>query len=473
MMPDSLEEGITLIIPDLIAINLKRCHIWLINNDQISTSDELLIGFNYTISKSCYERVGKVYCLNIQSIEADINQKLCILAVDNSNTITCEICDIFFNCVDCKHGYFQLKHAVVFETETFDISFTPNVIDVSVKGPNQFSIVYSKVKNRNLKQSFWESLSVVGKFGIIIGAIIFVLSVSLIIYYYKKFAHEKAIRLKFAKDICNPMVISIGIAFYNQEAGVDAGLDVHCPTLDGIDRDYHNIKTLCKLLNWTIYPAEDKFEWTQNEIITFIQQRAKEASDNVMNRNISNSEKYDSIFVIISGHGLKSGIISSDMQLISKTAIHRLFSTNFYVLRELPRIFVFDCCAGTQQKSHYTAEYNSDDSDTEQNINYNQKEKINSDSEDDIKVTDAGKNFYADDINITQYEEEIWKQDQLNPDYMLTLVHAANEGFQAKMNSLTGSYLIYEFVKRMIANIEGNKNLFLGEIFDSIQQDLH
>eukprot|EP01084_Bolivina_argentea_P149434 261046_1 len=41
------------------------------------------------------------------------------------------------------------------------------------------------------------------------------------------------------------------------------------------------------------------------------------------------------------------------------------------------------------------------------------------------------------------------------------------------MNSLTGSYLIYEFVKRMIANIEGNKNLFLGEIFDSIQQDLH
>eukprot|EP01083_Nonionella_stella_P272977 925982_1 len=257
--------------------------------------------------------------------------------------------------------------------------------------------------------------------------------------------------------ICKGHVQSNGR--FNKIGSYDAnakhkGIDVYCNNLNGIDRDYQNMNALSNLLNWKMYPEEGQFVWTEQDIITFIEQRAKEVSDSISDDEIT--EQYDGFFAVISGHGYRNCIISSDYQLLDKTALHRLVSTNYPQLRDIPRLIVFDCCDGDQTKSAYPAEYDPNGSD-----------------EDEKEMDGQGKNFEMTDIKVNQYDEEVWKSDQKNPDYMLALIHAANEGFQAKMNSIDGSYLIYELVKRMIDNVQDNRNLFLGEIFDSIQHDLH
>ena len=93
------------------------------------------------------------------------------------------------------------------------------------------------------------------------------------------------------------------------------------------------------MLNYEIYPKYKKLYWSEEEIITFIKERAQEIGGN-------NLKQHDSILFIISGHGYNNAIISSDYQLIDKTAIHRLFSANYPSTRELPRIFMYDCCDG-------------------------------------------------------------------------------------------------------------------------------
>ena len=96
------------------------------------------------------------------------------------------------------------------------------------------------------------------------------------------------------------------------------------------------------------------------------------------------------------------------------------------------------------------------------------------------------KNFDTCDISLPRLNTLVWKKGQHNPDYRLCMIHAANPGFQAKMNSETGSYLITQMVEGMIKNLEnkpnggstGNKQKkyqykFFGEIIDEIQEYLH
>merc|ERR1719474_139384 len=49
-------------------------------------------------------------------------------------------------------------------------------------------------------------------------------------------------------------------------------------------------------------------------------------------------------------------------------------------------------------------------------------------------------------------------------------MHAANSGFQAKLNMETGSYLISMFAEKVSANLSRKKYLY--EIMDDIQTDL-
>ena len=57
---------------------------------------------------------------------------------------------------------------------------------------------------------------------------------------------------------------------------------------------------------------------------------------------------------------------------------------------------------------------------------------------------DYGKYISLDDVK----SEQIWTTHQKNPDFRLVEIHAANPGFQAKMHSEKGSYLLSEFTKR-------------------------
>merc|ERR1712129_475743 len=97
----------------------------------------------------------------------------------------------------------------------------------------------------------------------------------------------------------------------------------------------------------------------------------------------------------------------------------------------------------------------------------------------------------ADDILVDEAEEEkkeaakpkhfangsitdwLWKHGDLNPDYRLAVLNAANEGFQSKMNADVGSYVIYGFWRRATALLKEKGEVpRLGKIFSEIQKDL-
>merc|ERR1712129_491000 len=60
-------------------------------------------------------------------------------------------------------------------------------------------------------------------------------------------------------------------------------------------------------------------------------------------------EAYDALFLVLSGHGIKGSLITKDHKLLSKTEIHRMFSSQGNVRsRSVPRIFLFDCCDGSE-----------------------------------------------------------------------------------------------------------------------------
>ena len=117
------------------------------------------------------------------------------------------------------------------------------------------------------------------------------------------------------------------------------------------------VKLFGETLNYEIYPKYDimdhiKQRWTQTEIMDLLKKQANDLEDNVFeydkNDNINNG--YDGLIVIISCHGIKNYIISSDYYKIDKTALHRQFSFNHPKSRNIPRLFVFDCCDGRSRE---------------------------------------------------------------------------------------------------------------------------
>merc|ERR1719491_2775293 len=83
---------------------------------------------------------------------------------------------------------------------------------------------------------------------------------------------------------------------------------------------------------------------------------------------------------------------------------------------------------------------------------------------------EASKPTHAVTGSITDW---LWKHGDLNPDYRLAVLNAANEGFQSKMNSDVGSYVIHGFWRRAMALLKENGEVSrLGKIFSEIQKEL-
>ena len=252
-------------------------------------------------------------------------------------------------------------------------------------------------------------------------------------------------RYKDSYSIKNPMIISINIGVYTENT-TNPGIGGYCPDLDGIDNDYKHMKTLCDKLNYELYPAQEKYHWTQDEIIAFLTKSAAKLEQNISINNELNQNNYDALLAVISCHGLNNSIITSDYQLITKQSIHSIFSWKHPRARSIPRVFVFDCCDGDQDR----------DTDVARSISDEDEESTDEKSADDT----MGKNFDNTDIQLNRQGTLVWKRDQDNPDYRLCLVHAANPGFQAKMSSEKGSYLITLMTDKLINN-GNNKNNFL------------
>eukprot|EP01084_Bolivina_argentea_P316132 547910_1 len=381
-----------------------------------------------------------------------------------SNTVFCTICDENNNCTDCTTGinlhftdkiynqtsflfqinatnyytkdkYFHLKQDlnVIQSIEEIKLKFLPPRIEIIKFHPNIFQQWF--------KYYWWVLL-------IIFSIVIIIIVIGLrICWKQRKLTQQLKLHQQKLK---NPLVLFIGVAQYMNEAK-NPGTNLQCNNLEGIGRDYQNIKLLCAMFKYNIYPKDEKYNWTQIQIIEFCENRAKYFSDN--RKTDINTNGYDSLLLIHSGHGYKNSIISSDMQLITKVAIHRIFSVNYPEVRNIPRLYIFDCCSGNMERGRsIKREHNESTTDV---------------------MMELGKNYSVSNIEITQSDDEIWKRDQLNPDYKLSIVHGANDGFQSKLHAIRGSYLIYEFVKRMVENRENHQDKFLGDIIAEIQDFLH
>ena len=135
--------------------------------------------------------------------------------------------------------------------------------------------------------------------------------------------------------------------------------------------------------------------------------------------------------------------------------------------RTIPRIFIFDCCSGSGQRE----EKRRNDNEKGKNIVIGLRKDDMKDNNDHKSLEESGgKNVPLDSIH--RSNSLIWAQDEYNPDFQLVTINAANEGFQSKMSSVKGSYVIQQFTEKIGSNLKNN-NYFLQEILDDIQEDLH
>ena len=147
------------------------------------------------------------------------------------------------------------------------------------------------------------------------------------------------------------MIITIPIGVYKQNE--DTEIEGNFADIEAVNIDVDNIFKVFgpNNMNYDIFPKHSyypKLKWTESEIIQFLRQKATYLENNL--NNMDKSKHYDGLLVIISCHGFEGYIVSSDCRKISKTAMHRIFSGSNPLSREIPRIFIFDCCSGQSEK---------------------------------------------------------------------------------------------------------------------------
>ena len=267
--------------------------------------------------------------------------------------------------------------------------------------------------------------------------------VTLLSYYYCCRKHEKN-----DNYISNALVAVITIGEYFEPSVNDTEVAGGLQQLP-LDKDIENIRLLFDLLNYDIIPNELQLIWTQDEIQTLLE---NEIGKYLFDTN--HELMYDALILIISCHGNEHNIITSDYKLIEKKWIHRIISTKYPKVREIPRICLFDVCGGNMRR--FTSVVSNV-------LDEKQEEKMEEEE-------DTGKQLSVKhDIE----SKRQWTTNTKNPDFKLVEIHAANHGFQAKANEKIGSYLIHGFTQKMIQNIMKKQGKTLVEIFDKIQDELH
>eukprot|EP01084_Bolivina_argentea_P175536 303955_1 len=218
-----------------------------------------------------------------------------------------------------------------------------------------------------------------------------------------------------------------------------------------------------------------KLDWKQKEMIEFLEEKATYFDESVKNK------RHDGLMMFMSGHGIQDHIISADGFKIEKNKIHRIFSEQYPAARDVPRLFCFDSCSGDDDKKS-SVRGESEDESVEHHggkgikkrkhskTSTTTKQSYDNDNGNDVS---KGVNLEKDRTLSLEQTYGTWNRGENNPDFRLIKISAANLGFQAKMNSVNGSYLIAQFVERLMDNIVNGNKLFIGEIMDKIQTDLH
>eukprot|EP01084_Bolivina_argentea_P190813 327791_1 len=255
-------------------------------------------------------------------------------------------------------------------------------------------------------------------------------------------------------SIKNPMCVLLGIGIYEKDSNKqdfevqDLEVDIDVKKLVNLFQNHFNYHVVPQ------YHEHTKIDWTKDEIISLLQQNAKQFAHNLKS---DNNNKYDGLIVVVSGHGLTHHLITSDYELISKEVIHREFTQYYPISRTVPRIVIYDMCAGDEQRKGI------------QEKNHSNKTCVDKDSATAYEISDIPQA----DSNV------VWKRNEENPDYKLAKIYSSNTGFQSKMSNVTGSYLIDMFVNKMQNGLMTIDKKYIVDsrptlegIFEKIQEEL-
>ena len=299
---------------------------------------------------------------------------------------------------------------------------------------------------------------------IIVAVVIMVISVFLCIIFVRK-SRNKMQKLKTygstmkspnsINTISNALAVIICIGDYDEDQCNSPDVKDSILRDLPIDKDIENLTKLFNELEYKIISKQKKTYWTQNDIMKLLTNEIpQELFDN------DKELKYDGLIICVSCHGQKNSIVTSDFKLIDKTAFHRIISGNHAKIREIPRIFIFDSCEGNAQRINRMMSSISPKS----LGSVEEEEEMGADEEDE-----KGKFIGLEDVE----RGTEWPINAPNPDYKLVVIHSANTGFQAKIDTRFGSFLIFEFCQRMRMHLENGTNEGLGLLFDGIQNTLH
>eukprot|EP01084_Bolivina_argentea_P077495 140559_1 len=442
---------------------------------------------NYTTQSICHIYFGNISNTNssLNGMDGIFKEVLLLISEINSYTIKSIIkCpssklrdgDLFINCTQ----YFNLLQITMNlsiasddrEYKNIDKLFNDDGVFIKMSEPllSDFFIVNVTI-NRVVIQQITEIKDSVEYY--IICACIGVISMIFIGYFIYK-CHHARVRNTNALKIQNPMVIMIGISFYDNKVK-SPEFTGFVNDLDGIEVDIKNaVELFNNRLNYKIFPhysnnSQMKQLWRKKEIIDLLNAKSKELSTNINNNN--RKKNYDGLLVIFSSHGIDNNIITSDYGLIPQHEIHRIFSrahgNETAIARTIPRVFIFDFCDGSYDK----------ESERRSDMNLIELNQIQ---------PDFDKKGSVRSIKLAQESEDLdyrntWAVDELNTDYNLAVINGANKHFQSKINSEKGSLLLTSLFTKMVENNHdakccvccGEKMLYLGEIADQAKDELH
>lgn len=246
---------------------------------------------------------------------------------------------------------------------------------------------------------------------------------------------------KFDSCIKNPLVAILPIGKYNKNCfmkntiiDLDLVTDLNnifeCfATRYGYDilvqtKDNEPVICNCKE-NELIDPNLCKMFFNENDVLKVLDYVAE----------IFNGKKYDGLIFITSCHGFEGNIYTSRAKLMQNVAMQQRITNQLSAdKRNLPKIFIWDCCQGT-------------------NSFYTQKKVIVSNNRDISKKYDYNHIW-------NQNPSREWSIDNpIHSTYNCLSIYAASFGQEAKFNINKGSYLIYYLTD------------YLNDRFDHKQQD--
>ena len=301
-----------------------------------------------------------------------------------------------------------------------------------------------------------------------------------------------------AMEVRNGVVACIAIGKYDHPNYVN--LPVH--------RDVDNVREFSKELGYKFIETKrpNKLSWTKREIKEFMIQ---DVGGSFFKK--SGKPKYDCLLVFVTGHGERHAVVTSDGQVVDREKIHRYISLAHDQIREIPRIFIFDACAGGASRqntlsrlsliqSHKKAvnqlsvsvesEEEMDDEDENAEEAHQDEAATNAltshdsianrsteiyvivDESDEKEELDKDQVIAKSASNVDDNLQQ-WTSSKKNPDHKLTVINSANVGFQAKIRGdEVGSFFIYLFTKKIIESIKKHDRKTLAEIMRDVQKTL-